>query len=423
VLRGASWTFAAAVLGRTVGLAGTIIATRLLSPSQFGQLSAIQLLVATVAGMATLGLGVAVTKRVAEYRAKNVNRVGDFASSATKGAAASGSVAVVIVVLGRGWLADTWLHSPELATPLALASLMVLTSSLLGVQTGILTGLEAFKQAAIASSLRNISTSIMLVVGIQMAGIRGALLGSVLGEVLTLLWVFPTVARSGAAHGTSIFRRRNNLPGAWRSLGKVGMPALAASISVLLSLLIGQRFLLGQPNGFVYVAQFSVAYRWSMVVLFIPASVAPVMLPVLSNLAAAKAHVAFQRLLRANLVTLSLVTAIPALVLILARQFVLGLSGNTYQSDTAAYVILLSATVPITWNTIVSEAALALEAILAWFISDLVLALAIVITAFVLVPDDHAAGLATAYMVGYVATCVVLVLPVRSRLRTLGSVT
>ncbi len=421
VVGGASWTLAGAVLGRSVSLAGTIIATRLLLPSRFGQLSAIQLVIGTFAVIASLGLGIAVTKRVAEYRAKDLERVGDFASSATKIVAVSSGVTVAIVILGRDWLAETLLHSPELATPLALTSGMVFTSSILTVQTGILAGLEAFKEAAIANSLRSVLTSVLLVTGIGIAGINGGLIGGVVGEAATILWVIPAVFRSGAARGISMHRRGDDRPGAWASLRQVGLPALAASVAILLSLLVGQRMLLEQPGGFAHVAQFSVAYKWSMVVLFIPSSAALVMLPLLSNLAGAKAHIAFRRLLRTTFVSLSLVTAIPALIMIVSRDFVLGLSGGKYESDSVAFVILMAATIPITWNTILSQSALALDAIRAWLVSDVVLALTLGSTAFLLIPRHHAAGLASAYAVGYVATCVVLAIPVRVRLRNLGS--
>jgi hypothetical protein len=149
VVGAASWTFAGAVFGRAISLAGTIVATRLLTPTAFGQFSAIQLMVTTFAGFAALGLGVAVTKRIAEFRATDPERVGDFARVATRVVLLSGTAATAVVIAGRGWLASSWLHSPELATGLALASAMALTSSLFGVQVGILTGFEAFKPAAV----------------------------------------------------------------------------------------------------------------------------------------------------------------------------------------------------------------------------------------------------------------------------------
>jgi O-antigen/teichoic acid export membrane protein len=379
-------------------------------------------MVGTFAGIAGLGLGVAVTKRVAEFRSKDLTMAGEFASASIKIVVVGGTVAASIVVVGRDWLANAWLHSPDLATPLALAAGMVLTSALLGVGTGIFTGLEAFKQSAFANSLRAVLVAVLLVVGILIAGVNGALIGGVLAEGLTLMWVLPAVSRCAAVQGISVFGRRGNVGKPWHSLRRVALPALAASVSVLFSLLVGQRILAGQAGGFAAVGQFNVAYRWSMVVLFVPAAVSPVMLPVLSNLAGGSAHAAFRRLLRGNLVVLTLVTAIPALVMIAARQWVLGLSGSAYTSEPLIYVVLMISTIPIMWNTILSQAALALEAIRAWFVSDLVLSMVLIATAIVLVPETGALGLAVAYLVGYMATCAVLVLPVRARLGMLGSV-
>ena len=421
VVGAASWTFTGAVFGRAISLVGTIAATRLLSPTAFGQFSAIQLMVTTFAGFAALGLGVAVTKRIAEVRATNPERVGDFARVATKVVLVSGTAATAVVIVGRVWLADTWLRDPALATGLVLASAMTLTSSLFGVQIGILTGFEAFKHAAIANTLRSTLTALLLLVGIQVAGLNGGLLGFVVGEAIAAAWAVLAVSRCGLDRSTSIFRRGHSAPGTLGSLWKVGMPAFVAGVAILLALLVGQRVLAGQPNGYVLVAQFSVAFRWSVVVLFVPTSLSPVMLPFLANLAGARAHDPFRRLLRANFMTLTAATAVPALVLIIARQPVLGLSGAAYQSDTVTFVVMILSTIPVVWNTILSQTALALEAIWAWFVSDLVLALVLISAALLLIPRHGAAGLALAYALGYLATCLALLQPARTRLRTLRS--
>ena len=420
VASGVSWTFAGAVLGRIVSLAGAIIATRMLSANAFGQLSAVQLVVTTCGGIAGLGLGVAVTKRVAEFRAKDPGRVWDYANVATRIVLVSGAVVTGAVFIGRGWLATEWLHDPSLVTSIAVASAVVLTSALFAVQIGILTGFEAFRESAIVNTMRSILTAILLVAGIGIAGINGGLLGFLAGEALATAWAMVAVSRLGREDAPRLVGRGSS-HSTWKSLRTIAIPALAASTAILLSLLIGQRMLTEQPNGFVAVARFSVAYRWSLVVLFIPATLAPVMLPLLSNLAGAGQRRAFGRLLRGNLLALSMITAIPAVIMILARQPILGLSGAEYQSDPWPFVLLLAATIPVAWNTILSQAALALEAISAWLISDLALAVALLASAWWLVPRHGAAGLAVAYLLGYAATCVVLTLPVRSRARALGS--
>ncbi len=393
----------------------------MLSANAFGQLSAVQAVVTTCGGVAGLGLGVAVTKRIAEFRAKDPDRVWDYANLATKITLASGAFVTGAVLVGREWLAADWLHEPSLATSIALASGFALTSALFAVQIGILTGFEAFKESAIVNSVRSVLTAILLVAGIGIGGLNGGLLGFLAGEAIATIWAVIKVSTLAGNDAHPILGRGRVAQGTWRSLRTIAVPALAASTAILLSLLIGQRMLTELPNGFVAVAQFSVAYRWSLVVLFIPAALAPVMLPLLSNLAGAGQRRAFRRLLRGNLLALSMITAVPAVIMILARQPILGLSGADYQSDPWPFVLLLAATIPVAWNTILSQAALALEAISAWLISDLVLAVALLASAWWLVPRHGAAGLAVAYLLGYAATCVVLTLPVRSRARALGS--
>ena len=92
VVNGVSWTLTGAVVGRIVSLVGIIVATRMLPASAFGQLSAVQLLVTASAGLAGLGLSVAVTKRIAEFRAREPERVWDYANTATRVVSVSGVI-------------------------------------------------------------------------------------------------------------------------------------------------------------------------------------------------------------------------------------------------------------------------------------------------------------------------------------------
>jgi hypothetical protein len=74
--------------------------------------------------------------------------------------------------------------------------------------------------------------------------------------------------------------------------------------------------------------------------------------------------------------------------------------------------------VPHTWpmprqSVAVSQAALSIDAVWAWLVSDLVLAATLGGVALTLVSLEGSVGLATAYGIGYVATCIVLALRLR----------
>src|SRR5262245_8577468 len=79
VLSAASWTVAGTAIGRLIGLLGTVLVTRILSQTEFGEFSAVLLMMSTVAAVAGLGLGVAATKRLAEARATSPDAIEDLA--------------------------------------------------------------------------------------------------------------------------------------------------------------------------------------------------------------------------------------------------------------------------------------------------------------------------------------------------------
>jgi O-antigen/teichoic acid export membrane protein len=407
---GATWLLLGSVGGRVLSLAGTVVATRLLVPREFGQLSYIQAVVTFVAGLAILGLNVAVTKSVAAARASSRSQADALISVSLRIAAASGGALAFAMFLFRSPVA-TLLGSPELADQLAHASVAVAAGAIFAVAIGALNGVEAFRAVAVVGSIRSVLASALMVSGAAIDGLAGAIVGWAIGEcAAAAVAVFAVVRRHP---GLDALRARREHPGTWRSLRRIALPAFAASVAVTLALVLGQRLLTDQPFGYQAVARFNIAYRWSLAVLFVPASIAPILLPLLANLRAEGAVTGFLRLFRTNLWLAAILTALPAVVLIAFRSEVLGLSGSTYAAEPATFVIMMIATVPIALNSVMSQAALSLDAIGAWLLSDLALAVAVAGMAWLLVPQHLSLGLAMAYGFGYVVTCAVLAIPLR----------
>jgi O-antigen/teichoic acid export membrane protein len=94
----------------------------------------------------------------------------------------------------------------------------------------------------------------------------------------------------------------------------------------------------------------------------------------------------------------------------------MSLTGHFYTTQTTVLAVLLLATLPMVVNNVLSQTALSVGAVAAWVWSDVVLAVSLAVVAVILVPRDGAIGLGLAYVVGYIATCLVLVKPVHSRL-------
>ena len=407
---GAKWLLVGSAAGRALSLAGTIVVARILVPREFGQLTYIQAAITFMAGFAILGLNVAVTKSVAAARARSLPEAGGLVRLSLKIVVVSGCAFSLGVFLFSTQVAAL-LGSAQLADQLARGSLAVVAGATSGVAIGALNGLEAFRAVAIVSSLRSVLSSALMVSGALWDGLTGAITGWALGESVAAIVAAIVVVRRCRNMGAWGSSRRS--AATWRSLRAIGLSAFAANVLVTLALVLGQRVLAGQPSGFEHVAQFNIAYRWCLAVLFIPASIAPILLPLLANLRAEGDVTAFARLLRANLWMNVALTALPAVVLIIFRDEVLGLSGSAYVGQSATFIVLMIATVPIALNSVMSQAALSLDAIRAWLLSDLALAVTVVGVAWLLVPVHGSLGLAVGYAVAYLVTCGVLAIPLR----------
>ncbi len=112
-----------------------------------------------------------------------------------------------------------------------------------------------------------------------------------------------------------------------------------------------------------------------------------------------------------------LLTCVPAAVMVALSAFVMGFSGTFYARHADVLIVLAIAAIPGALNNVLSSAGISLDAVRAWLISDIALAAAFFGAAVGLIPTLGAVGLAWAYLIGYVVTDAVLVLPVKARLR------
>src|SRR5262249_23165607 len=76
LLRGALWSLVGAVLARGSVLLASLLLARMLGKGQFGEFGMIQSTVGMFGVFAGFGMGVTLTKHIAEWRAKDPARIG-----------------------------------------------------------------------------------------------------------------------------------------------------------------------------------------------------------------------------------------------------------------------------------------------------------------------------------------------------------
>ena len=296
---GAFWSVAGAVIARGFLLAASVVCAWFLGKEGFGALGMIQSTAGMFGIFAGLGLGITATKYVSEFRRQDPLRTGRVLALSASAAFLSGSIITVLVILLAPYLAQHVLAAPQLATPLAIGAGLVFFGALNGAQTGALAGFEAFQTIARVNIYAGLASFPLIVLGVWRGGLRGAVWGSV--AALAVNWALNNRALRRECAKANISYQ---LAGCRRELGmlhRFSLPAFLASILVVSAVWICNALLARQPQGYAELGLYAAADKWRVMIVFVPAYVFAMVVPVLSNLHGEGDRAGFRKVFRANL--------------------------------------------------------------------------------------------------------------------------
>jgi O-antigen/teichoic acid export membrane protein len=181
---------------------------------------------------------------------------------------------------------------------------------------------------------------------------------------------------------------------------------------------IARVILVNAAGGLAQVGLFTAAQKWSTLIMFIPAAMGSIVLPVMSDLHATGDDVAFRKVFKFNLLVSLGAVGVPALVLILFRRMLMGTFGPAYVSATPVLIVLALTTIPMVINAVLGQVAVSMGRIWTRFVIDVALAATLVITALAAIPAYHALGLALAYAAAFTLSAAVLLIVVNARSMT-----
>lgn len=417
LLRSSGWLLIGATLSRGATLAASIAVARIIAPADFGKLTLMQTGVALLGGLGGLGLALAVTRQVAESRTADPRTAGGYIGTALLLTLTGGLVITAAFVGARTFFAGLLLHDQALTMFITASAAAVLFTALTSAIQGALTGLEAFRSLAVAQWVQGGSSAIGLVAGAAAGGASGSLLGLSAGLAIATVASYALLLSEAAKQGVTISYRpeRRGLASLWR----IGLPAFGAFIAVTVALLGSQLILSRRAGGYSEVALFGNAYRWHLVIVFIPASVSPLLVPVMTRLASQERADRVATIFSGSMWATFGLAVVPAAIVAAGAPLLLPLSGAFYARHALPLIIMAAAAVPSALNNVLSSTSVSLGAMREWLFSDVVLAAVLIGAAFVLVAGMKANGLALAFLAAYIATDVALVVPLRRRLHVI----
>jgi O-antigen/teichoic acid export membrane protein len=396
---GAFWSLAGGVVSRGSFLVASVGCARLLGRIGFGELGIIQSTAGTFGIFAGLGLGLTATKYVSQYRTKNKDRVGSILALSSIVAVASGVVMAGLLVMSASFLATHTLGAPELASPLATASGLVILGAMNGAQTGALIGLEAFRAIAKISLWTGVANLLLVICGAWYRGLHGAVWGLV--AALGVNWLLNNIAIREECSRAGIGYDFRNFAREWRILYQFSLPAFLASIIVGPAMWICNALLVNRPNGYLEMGLYTAADKWRLLILFVPATMTGMALPMLSHSHGAGDQVSYGKILNANLLLCVALTALPAIAAALLSAPILSAYGPGYRQAWPILVILAFSAVPEAVNNILGYAAISRGGVWWRLAFDIVLAGALLGFCAWAIPRWGAIGLAGGYFVAF----------------------
>ncbi len=416
LLTSSGWVLVGAGVSRGATLLASVLVARLIVPAQFGRLTLVLSAITLLAGLAGLGLTLALTRQVAEAKTAQPRAAGRYVGSVIVLTTAVGLAIALAILVGRGAIAQALLQSRTFGSLIAASAAAVLFTALNSTIQGALTGLEAFRSLAAAQWIQGLGTAVGLIAGASAGGASGAMVGFSIGQCGAAGLSLELLRRNASAQGITVgYTARREEIG---HLFRYGVPAFVAFITVSCAIFGGQFLLSRQPSGYAAVALFSLAYRWQLVILFVPACIAPVLVPVMTRLHVTDRGREVASIFRGTMWGTFVLAGAAAAVIAAVAPLLLGLSGHFYSTHPLPLIILAVASIPTALNNVLSSTSVSLGAMKEWLVSDLALAAVLLGTAAALVGSIGASGLALAYMAGMVVTDLVLVWPLGRRLRT-----
>jgi O-antigen/teichoic acid export membrane protein len=416
--RGAFWSAAGMAASQGLTLVAWIVVTRMLGKDTFGELGIVRSTVTTAGTLALFGSAVTATKHVAEFRTIDPHRAGRIIALSGSFTLLTGSLMALGLLLFAPWLAGT-LNAPHLSIHLRIGSLILLFSAINGAQTGALAGFEAFKTIAYVNLLVSVISFPIIILGVFVAGLAGAVWALVIKLAITWL-ICHFALRDEMRRNCVPFTAKGCLQ-EWPVLWKFSLPTTVGRLLIGPATWVCAALIVNQPNGFGEVGVYNAADQWLLILTSIALLASSAVTPILAqHIGEAKHREAMNVLLLAIKMNAWLVLPL-ALAGSLVSPWIMAFYGEGFAEAWPTLVAVLVTAAIIAIESPVRNMIVATGQMWPDCFMNMVCAL-VFVGGTLLLLQYGAFGLATARLMGHLVRAVGLVLFVKWYARTQWSV-
>ncbi len=338
VFRNLRFSTIGGVVSKLVTLLMYIILSRILKPEMFGTMSVVISPVLFVGAVASIGLPVAFSKLIPEYRLLDNINLNRILSGFIWIGVVSAFVFSIFFYILSDWLAEIIYSDSSLGNYFKIMSIYLFSISINSIQIGLLSGFEDFKNVARLNIINSLVSSFFVLTFAYFFLVNGAFIGFCISGILAILINNLFLKKSLLSNGiklisTNFFVDRS-------IICKFLVPMFISTLIVAPLNSIANYFLLKGQNTYTDVAAFNLAFQWYNAVLFLPSLFATVILPILTR-SFYSSDVERRRKILYNLLLNGLIALCLSLLVYLSSDFLVEIYGKEFTMFSSILSILL----------------------------------------------------------------------------------
>lgn len=398
MISGAFWSITGSLVSRVLLLLTSILVARILGKTEYGELGMIRSTVNMFAVFAGFGLGLTATKYVAEFKIKDKVKTGKIIGITTIFAVVTASVIAIAILISAPFLAEQTINAPHLVNEIRMGAVILFFSAINGSQTGTLAGFEAFKTIAKVNLMSGVLAVPVQIGFTLLYGLDGAVIG--FGFNFFIIWILNFIAVRVESRKFKVTIQIRNSLHEWPILYKFSLPALLSGVLVGPVMWLCYTMLVNKPNGYDEMAIFDAANQWRTSILFIPAILSQIALPLFSS--NARNQYQFNQILKLNVIINLIVTLFLTIMISIFSGLIMRAYGEGFEEGKTVLIILISSTIFISVNNVIGQAIAGKGKMWSGFILNLFWSAILLISTYVLLNKGYGAkGLAFATLVAY----------------------
>ncbi len=334
------WAIIGSFVSKGINFASVAWIARVLGPEMFGEYNVIQANVGMFGTISGLGLGLAATKLIAEFRDRDIIKVGRIISTLYLLSFIISLLVAVVFFSAAELVSNSLLKNDKLTLLLQITSVIVVFDAIAGVQNGVLSGFEAFKEMTFISVIVGIISAPLLVAGAVYSGLTGLTVMLLVSRLINVVTNRIYLEIKFKAHSLRVKPQINK--DVLKSIFDIGIPSFLSGLSTTPVNWVTTSIFVNQPLGYQSLGNYNTANQLRTLVLLLPDSAGKVTMPQLSNAFGNNEIKRFKKTVIVTFLWNLVLSVLPAAVLFLFGGLFQSFFGDKFNLSSSLLIVVLA---------------------------------------------------------------------------------